>query len=104
MHETAVIMIVDDDADNLELLASILQKKSYRVLRASDGPTALQIAAKDPPDLILLDIIMPGLDGFEVCRQLKADAKLREIPVIFISALNDITDKVKAFSQGAWIM
>ncbi len=100
MHETAVVMIVDDDPDNLKLLARILQKKSYRVLQAPDSPTALQAAAKDPPDLILLDIIMPGLDGFEVCRHFKTDVKLREIPIIFISVLDDTANKVKAFSQG----
>lgn len=93
-------MIVDDDPDTLSLLARILQNKNYRVMQYPDGTTALQAAAQDPPDLILLDVIMPGMDGFEVCQHLKADEKLREIPVIFISALDDTANKVKAFSQG----
>jgi putative two-component system response regulator len=93
-------MIVDDTPANLELLAEILHTKGYRVVQFPNGKTALFAAAKNPPDIILLDIMMPETDGFEVCRQLKADKNLEEIPVIFISALDDTENKVRAFSQG----
>ncbi|MFZ4441643.1 MAG: response regulator, partial [Syntrophales bacterium] len=98
--ERANIMVVDDHAANLKILQEVLQIKGYRVLAASDGKTALKAAARNPPDLILLDIIMPEMDGFEVCKRMKADAALREIPVIFISALAETEDLVKAFAVG----
>ena len=94
------IMVVDDTPANLRLLQEMLQVKGYRVLASSDGKTALKAAARNPPDLILLDIIMPEMDGFEVCKRMKADAALREIPVIFISALTETEDIVKAFAVG----
>ena len=93
-------MVVDDTPANLKLLQEMLQAKGYRVLAFPGGKIALSAAAKSPPDLILLDINMPEMDGFEVCRRLKADKALKEIPVIFLSALTDTTDKVKAFSVG----
>ena len=98
--ERGNIMVVDDTAANLKILQEVLQTKGYRVLAVSDGETALKVAARNPPDLILLDIIMPEMDGFEVCKRLKADAALREIPVIFISALTETEDIVKAFAVG----
>jgi len=94
------IMMVDDTPANLKLLQKMLQGKGYRVLAFPDGQKALNAAAKSPPNLILLDIKMPGLNGFEVCERLKADAALKDIPVIFISALAETTDKVKAFAVG----
>ena len=94
------IMVVDDTPDNLKLLQEMLGAKGYYVFASPDGKMALNAAAKTPPDLILLDIIMPEMDGFEVCERLKADPALREIPVIFISALDHTTDKVKAFAVG----
>jgi len=94
------IMVVDDTPDNLKLLQEMLGAKGYYVFASPDGKMALNAAATNPPDLILLDIIMPEMDGFEVCERLKADPALREIPVIFISALNQTTDKVKAFAVG----
>ena len=98
--ERVNIMVVDDHAANLKILQEVLQIKGYRVLAASDGKTALKAAARNPPDLILLDIIMPEMDGFEVCKRMKADAVLSEIPVIFISALAETEDIVKAFAVG----
>jgi len=94
------IMVVDDTPANLKLLHKMLKSKSYRVLAFPDGEKALKAAAKCPPDLIFLDIKMPGMDGFEVCERLKADAALKDIPVIFISALAETADKVKAFAVG----
>jgi putative two-component system response regulator len=98
--ENTTIMVVDDTPANLELLQDMLDNKGYRVLAFPNGKMALSAAAKNPPDLILLDINMPEMDGFEVCEHLKADAVLKEIPVLFISALTETEDKVKAFSVG----
>ena len=91
------LLIVDDTPANLELLADLLQNKGYRVRPVPSGERALLAAHHEAPDLILLDINMPGMDGYEFCRQLKADVDLRAIPVIFISALDGVIDKVKAF-------
>ena len=95
------ILIVDDIADNLRVLSSTLTAQGYRVRCAKNGATALTGAKKILPDLILLDIKMPDLDGYQVCRQLKSDPQTQNIPVIFISALNELLDKVKAFEVGA---
>lgn len=97
----ANILIVDDTPDNLRLLMGILNTQEYEVRPASNGFHALSTAHMEPPDLILLDIRMPEMDGYEVCERLKADPRTREIPVLFISALNGTLDKVKAFSVGA---
>ena len=94
------IMVVDDTPANLNLLQKMLQTKGYRVLAFPDGKMALAAVARHAPDLILLDINMPEMDGFEACERLKADAVLKEIPVIFISALTETEDKVKAFALG----
>ena len=96
----ANILVVDDTPDNLRLLMGILGEQGYKVRPASDGPYALSTARAAPPDLILLDIKMPGMDGYAVCEQLKADDLTRDIPVLFISALNEPLDKVKAFETG----
>src|SRR4051794_31282558 len=96
----ADILIVDDTPANLNVLSAILGKRGYRVRPAINGTLALKAAQKAAPDLILLDVQMPGLDGYEVCRQLKADPQTRAIPVIFISALDDVLDKVEAFQVG----
>jgi len=94
------ILIVDDLPANLQFLNSILAERGYQVRPAINGQIALKIAKKTLPDLILLDIQMPGMTGYEVCEQLKANDKTRQIPVIFISALSEVFDKVKAFSVG----
>lgn len=94
------ILIVDDTAANLRLLASILTKANYIVRPARDGKSALASANSAPPDLILLDVMMPGMDGYEVCTKLKADEYTADIPVIFISALDDVQDKVRSFAVG----
>ena len=94
------ILIVDDNPDNVLLLVRMLTKQGYLARPVLNGRLALQAARSEPPDLILLDITMPEMNGYEVCAQLKADAALHEIPVIFISALNETLDKVKAFQVG----
>ncbi|MBK4730469.1 PAS domain S-box protein [Oxynema sp. CENA135] len=94
------LLVVDDNPANLHLLSHMLSKRGYKVRPAPNGAIALRAARSLPPDLILLDIMMPHLDGYEVCEQLKGDESTREIPVIFISALHEVFDKVKAFSLG----
>jgi diguanylate cyclase (GGDEF)-like protein len=94
------ILVVDDTRDNLRLLANILTEQGYQVRPVPQGSRAITAAQSKPPDLILLDIMMPGMDGYAVCEALKADERTRDIPVIFISALNETFDKVKAFSLG----
>lgn len=94
------ILIVDDTPDNLRLLSQILSARQYHVRVATGGERALESVRMATPDLILMDIKMPGMNGFEVCRRLKADSTMREIPVIFISALDDVADKVQAFAVG----
>jgi len=94
------ILIVDDSRDNLRLLSGILVQEGYIVRPVLDGVLAISSAKTNPPDIILLDIMMPGMTGYEICERLKTDEELRDIPVIFISALNSVMDKVKAFSIG----
>jgi PleD family two-component response regulator len=94
------ILIVDDMPENLSVLRQMLTAQGYLVRPALSGGIALRAVQADPPDLILLDIVMPEMDGYEVCRKLKADEQVRHIPIIFISALNELEDKVKAFSEG----
>jgi len=97
---TPDILIIDDTLANLQLLTDILKEEGYRVRPALSGEVALQSARRKPPHLVLLDIKMPDMDGFEVCRHLKNDAATRDIPVIFISALSDTQDKLQAFRAG----
>ncbi|HEV8002333.1 MAG TPA: SpoIIE family protein phosphatase [Planctomycetaceae bacterium] len=97
---TASILVVDDVSANLQVLSGMLKERGYKVRPVPSGELALRAARKDPPDLILLDINMPEMNGFEVCRHLKANETLRGIPVIFISALNENLDKVNAFACG----
>lgn len=95
------IMIVDDTVANLKLLDDLLRSRGYSVFAFPRGDMALKAAEQNPPDLILLDITMPEISGYEVCEKLKANIHLKDIPVIFISALNEPLDKVKAFATGA---
>ncbi|MEG4284689.1 adenylate/guanylate cyclase domain-containing protein [Microcoleus sp. A006_D1] len=94
------ILIVDDSLNNLTLLERILSRKGYQVQLASSGKQALDSVNLTQPDLILLDIMMPGLDGYEVCSRLKANDRTRGIPIIFLSALVEVSNKVKAFNAG----
>ena len=89
------ILIVDDKADNLAVLSGLLEQSGYRVRPALSGELALKAVAASLPELILLDIRMPGMNGFEVCRALKADPRSRDIPVIFISAMQDLPNRCR---------
>jgi formate hydrogenlyase transcriptional activator len=99
-HAKANILLVDDTPENLTLLIGLLKGEDYLIHAAPSGPRALATAHRIAPDLILLDIKMPGMDGFEVCERLKADERTRDIPVIFISALDEVMDKVRGFDVG----
>jgi signal transduction histidine kinase len=94
------ILIVDDVPDNLKVLSGILKDNGYKIRPVLNGQLALEVAENEKPDLILLDIMMPEMDGYEVCRRLKENPKLKDIPVIFISALNETRDIVIAFKSG----
>lgn len=94
------ILIVDDTPGNVKILSMMLNRQSYQVYTSNSGAEALTLAQEIVPDLILLDIMMPGMNGYDVCLQLKQNPLTRDIPVIFISALNDTTDKLKAFKIG----
>lgn len=94
------ILLVDDQPQNLRLLSELLEEQGYEVQQAISGTVALQAIARQQPDLILLDINMPEVDGYVVCQQIKADSETQDIPVIFISALDEAWDKVKAFTVG----
>jgi diguanylate cyclase (GGDEF)-like protein len=94
------ILLVDDTPNNLRLLSDLLSHQGYKVRSVTNGQTALKACQAKPPDLILLDINMPQMNGYEVCEKLKADEQTREIPVIFLSALDEAIDKVKAFTVG----
>lgn len=98
--EKGAVMVVDDMPDNVHLLEALLQEQGYYVLAFSSGRAALSALARVLPDIILLDIMMPEIDGFEVCRRIKEDDRLRGIPVIFISARSDPESKVEAFDMG----
>ena len=97
----STILVVDDQATNLQVLARTLQPTGHRILAAKDGRSALEIARAARPDLLLLDVMMPGMDGFEVCRQLKAEHQTSDMVVIFLSALGDVSDKVSGLNLGA---
>lgn len=98
---TGTILVVDDTPTNIQVLVDVLSETGYRVGVATSGEAALQRVANSTPDLILLDVMMPGIDGFETCRRLKADAATRDIPVMFMTALADTSDKVKGLNLGA---
>ena len=97
---TGNILIIDDLIENLRFLENLLIKHGYKVRTATNGKMALKTIRHNPPDLILLDILMPEMDGYQVCQALKADKKTSEIPVIFLSALDEVNEKIKAFEVG----
>lgn len=98
---TARILVVDDLPVNLRLLEAKLTAEYFEVITAADGPSALEMAASHAPDLILLDIMMPGIDGFEVAKRLKADANTQHIPIVMVTALTDSADRVRGLEAGA---
>ncbi|MCS6960709.1 MAG: response regulator [Pseudanabaenaceae cyanobacterium SKYGB_i_bin29] len=100
-EERTVILIVDDNPTNLNVLSDVLDEAGFEVRVAQNGQIALERATYDPPDLILLDVMMPGWNGFETCERLKANPKTAEIPIIFMTALSETVDKVRGLSLGA---
>ena len=99
-NTTPVVLVVDDNQQNLELLQAYLEDMDCRAVPAHDGPEALEIVAKDPPDLILLDVMMPRMSGFEVCRRIKNDPRTSDIPVIMVTALNEFGDIERGIDSG----
>ena len=99
-NRNPTILVVDDEPNNLRVLSTILTKHGYKVQKAIGGNLAVSAASTAPPDLILLDIMMPQINGYEVCKKLKSIDETRKIPVIFLSGLDQTTDKVKAFESG----
>jgi putative two-component system response regulator len=100
MNSRPLILAVDDEASNLQLLRQILQD-DYRLLFAKDGARALELARQEKPDMVLLDVMMPGMSGYETCAALKADAATAAAPVIFVTALSDTADELEGFEVGA---
>ena len=98
--EKQTIMVVDDTAENLKLLEGMLEGEGYDVRMFPSGAMMLRAAEKNVPDLVMLDILMPDMDGYEVCRRMRASEALRDVPVLFLSALTDVKNKVKAFEVG----
>ena len=99
-EKTPTVLVVDDNQQNRELLQAYLEDVDCRAIPASDGPEALEILAKDSPDLILLDVMMPKMSGFEVCRRIKNDPKTSDIPVIMVTALNEFGDIERGIDSG----
>ena len=95
------ILVVDDIPANVRLLEAKLSSEYFDVITASSGPQALEIARAEAPDIVLLDVMMPGMDGFEVCRHLKADPQTTHIPVVMVTALSDVSDRVRGLEAGA---
>jgi|DewCreStandDraft_5_1066085.scaffolds.fasta_scaffold14526_3 two-component system cell cycle response regulator len=101
MSEPATILVVDDNDDNRGILSALLQARGYRVLEARDGPTALVLVERERPDVVLLDVMMPGMDGWEVCRTLKGHPTLGRTRVVMVTAKTAYEDKVEALRCGA---
>lgn len=94
------ILIVDDQPNNLQVLSTLLSQEGYRVRKATSGAFALKAVQSELPNLVLLDVQMPQIDGYEVCSRLKMSPDTRDIPVIFLSAMDDVNDKLRAFTVG----
>ncbi len=99
-EKNTLVLVIDDQVENIRVLINILREYNYKTAVATNGREALEFVEKTLPDIILLDIMMPGMDGYEVCRKLKENPATREIPVIFLTALNTINDMVKGFEVG----
>ncbi len=99
-EEPLKILVVDDNAANIDVMLTFLEAEGYDLSIANSGEMALKIARHNQPDLILLDVMMPGMDGFETCRELKSDETTSEIPIIFVTAKKEVEDIVKGFRSG----
>jgi DNA-binding response OmpR family regulator len=100
MKDNTYILVVDDNHENLKVVGNYLKEKNYKIALATDGESAMKILENNKIDLILLDIMMPGMDGFEVCRLLKEKEETKEIPIIFLTARNETEDIIKGFELG----
>lgn len=100
INPSQTVLVVDDNKKNLQVVGNILHEKKYKIVFAKDGPSALKLAKTIHPELILLDIMMPGMDGYEVCEKLKKDKSTNEIPIIFLTAKTETRDIVKGFEKG----
>src|SRR6202795_3142581 len=98
---TARVLVVDDVELNVKLLEAKLSSEYFQVIPAFNGPTALELAEAELPDIILLDVMMPRMDGFEVCRRLKANPRTTDIPVVMVTALSDVADRLRGLEVGA---
>ena len=98
---SARVLVVDDILPNVKLLEAKLASEYYDVLTATSGPEALDRVREDSPDIVLLDVMMPGMDGFEVCNEIKSDPLSSHIPVVMVTALTDATDRVRGLEAGA---
>ena len=98
---SARALVVDDIPVNAKLLEAKLLVEYYDVIKANDGPSALEMVKEQSPDIVLLDVMMPGMDGFEVCKRLRSDPKTRHIPVVMVTALSDVSDRVRGLEAGA---
>jgi two-component system cell cycle response regulator len=98
---SARVLVVDDLLPNVKLLEARLTAEYFNVTTAFSGPEALEAATSSPPDIVLLDVMMPGMDGFEVCRRLKADPRTRHVPVVMVTALSDVEDRIRGLEAGA---
>ncbi len=99
-EKSSIILIVDDTQHNVQVLSQVTRAEGYQVIAAFNGTDAVELAKKRKPDLILLDVLMPDMNGYKVCEILKKDRELRDIPVIFLSALSDVESKIKGFNAG----
>jgi len=98
---TARVLVVDDLIPNVRLLEAKLNAEYYDVVTATDGPSALEVIERDAPDIVLLDVMMPGMDGFEVCRRIKTDPRVAHIPIVMVTALSDSVNKIRGLEAGA---
>jgi DNA-binding response OmpR family regulator len=99
--EKTVVLIIDDSPTNLRILLKYLKTSGFDVIVAESGEKGLSELEKSPPDIILMDVMMPGIDGFETCKRLKEKEENKEIPVIFMTSLSEVSDKIKGFGAGA---
>jgi two-component system sensor histidine kinase/response regulator len=100
INEKVTVLVVDDNQENLKVVSNLLKEKKYKIALAEDGLSALKILSSNKIDLILLDIMMPDMDGFEVCKRIKEQDETRDIPIIFLTARTDTDDIVKGFRMG----
>ncbi len=98
---SAKVLIVDDEIDSLKLIGLLLESKGYQIVAAQNGERAIEKALQEPPDLVILDVMMPGMSGYEVCRRLRTDPRTATIPILMFTAKTQVMDKVIGFEAGA---